>query len=165
MVGSLIFLDNKHISVNQLQMVEDRILQCHIHNLPGPPSPLIETYLRETSSLHVTLVGWACKLDLKLISVLVERWRPNTHTFHLLCGECTIQLGLPVDVLVVSGFVQSLDWGTIYYDLLGVVLETIYGGQIKMVWLQNNFAELAEDSTQERNATLRCTSFRLSGVF
>ncbi|PPS01272.1 hypothetical protein GOBAR_AA19389 [Gossypium barbadense] len=124
MVGSLIFLDNKHISVNQLQMVEDRILQCHIHNLPGPPSPLIETYLRETSSLHVTLVGWAF-----------------------------------------SGFVQSLDWGTIYYDLLGVVLETIYGGQIKMVWLQNNFAELAEDSTQERNATLRCTSFRLSGVF
>ncbi|MBA0746314.1 hypothetical protein Gogos_008847 [Gossypium gossypioides] len=47
MAGSLIRLDNKHISVNQLQMVEDRILRCHIRNLSDPPSLLIETYLWE----------------------------------------------------------------------------------------------------------------------
>ncbi|MFQ6629214.1 hypothetical protein Gotur_008343 [Gossypium turneri] len=128
MVG--ICLDNKHISVNQLQMVEDRILQCHICNLLGPLSPLIKTYLRETSFLHATLIGRGCKLDLKLIRALVER--------------------LPVDGLVVSGSVQSVDWGTICYDLFDVVTETIYGGQIEMAWLRNNFAELAEDSTKER---------------
>ncbi|KAK5771485.1 hypothetical protein PVK06_047689 [Gossypium arboreum] len=47
MVESLIHLDNKPIFVNQLQMAEDQILQCHIRNLPFPPSPLIEPYLRE----------------------------------------------------------------------------------------------------------------------
>ncbi|MBA0738504.1 hypothetical protein Gogos_011843 [Gossypium gossypioides] len=122
MVG--IRLDNKHISVNQLQMAEDRILQCHIRNLLGPLSSLIETYLRETSFLHVTLVGRGCKLDLKLISALVESGSVQS--------------------------VQSVDWRTICYDLFGVVSETIYGGQIEMAWLRNNFAELAEDSTQER---------------
>ncbi|KAG8485719.1 hypothetical protein CXB51_019081 [Gossypium anomalum] len=41
---------------------------------------------------------------------MVERWRPETHTFHLPCGKCTItlkdmhlQLGLPVDRSVVIG--------------------------------------------------------------
>ncbi|MFQ6663924.1 hypothetical protein Gotur_031227 [Gossypium turneri] len=70
----------------------------------GPQSPLIENYLRETGFWHVVTIGWGCKLDPKLISALIERWRPKTHTFYLPCGECTItledmqlQLGLPVD--------------------------------------------------------------------
>ncbi|MBA0618730.1 hypothetical protein Godav_028030 [Gossypium davidsonii] len=43
-------------------------------------------------------------MDPKLISAFIERWRPETYTFHLLCRECTItledvqlQLGLLVD--------------------------------------------------------------------
>ncbi|MFQ6668378.1 hypothetical protein Gotur_034048, partial [Gossypium turneri] len=83
---------------------EDRILQCYICNLPSPPSPLIETYLKEADFLHVAFISRGCMLDLKLISVLVERWRPETHTFHLSCNECIItledvhlQLGLPAE--------------------------------------------------------------------
>ncbi|MBA0638793.1 hypothetical protein Godav_029108, partial [Gossypium davidsonii] len=84
--------------------------------------------------LHVAIVGRQCKLDPKIISALVERWRPKTHTFHLSCSECTItledvhlQLGLPVDKSVVTRSVQFANWRT----------------------LRNNFAELAEDSTEE----------------
>ncbi|MBA0730693.1 hypothetical protein Golax_020508, partial [Gossypium laxum] len=89
---------------------EDRILQCHIRNLLCPLSPLIETYLREAGFLHVALIGQGCKLDPELISALVERWRSETHTFHIPCSECTIiledvhlQLGLLVDGSVVTG--------------------------------------------------------------
>ncbi|MBA0752991.1 hypothetical protein Gogos_021167 [Gossypium gossypioides] len=61
------------------------------------------------------------------------------NTFHFPCGECTItledvqlQLGLPVDWSVLTGFAQSADWGAICYDLLGVIPDNIYGGRIEM---------------------------------
>ncbi|KAK5771317.1 hypothetical protein PVK06_047514 [Gossypium arboreum] len=47
MANSLICHDKNHIFVDQLQMVEDRILQSNICNLSAPPSPLIEPYLGE----------------------------------------------------------------------------------------------------------------------
>ncbi|MBA0669992.1 hypothetical protein Goklo_023833 [Gossypium klotzschianum] len=62
-------------------------------------------------------IGRGCKLDSKLISTLIKRWRPETHTFHLSCEECTItledvnlQLKLLVDGYEVTGSVQSGDW-------------------------------------------------------
>ncbi|KAG8490516.1 hypothetical protein CXB51_015776 [Gossypium anomalum] len=60
--------------------------------MSGPPSPLIENYLREVGFWHMTNIGRRCKLDPKLISAFIERWRPEMHTFHLPCGECTITL-------------------------------------------------------------------------
>ncbi|MBA0638371.1 hypothetical protein Godav_025438 [Gossypium davidsonii] len=78
----------------------------------GLLSPLIENYLREASLCRVATIGWGCKLDLKLISALIERWRLETHTFHLPYEKCTItledmnlQFGLPVHGYTVTGFV------------------------------------------------------------
>ncbi|MBA0556273.1 hypothetical protein Golob_026388 [Gossypium lobatum] len=120
-------------------MMEYQILQCHIHNLSSPPSPLIETYLREAGFLHVAIISRGCKLDPKLISAFVGRWRLEMHTFHLPCGECIItledmklQLGLLVDGSIVIWSIQSVDWETVCYDLLGVVPQMIHGGRIRM---------------------------------
>ncbi|KAG8472888.1 hypothetical protein CXB51_034856 [Gossypium anomalum] len=121
----------------------------------GLSSPLIENYLREAGFWHATTIGWGCKLDLKLISALIERWRPKTHKFHLPCGECTItledvqlQLGLPVDGSVLTGSVQSADWGAICYYLLGAIPDKFYRGQIEMGWLRDTFSEPGNDSTE-----------------
>ncbi|KAH1038855.1 hypothetical protein J1N35_040598 [Gossypium stocksii] len=51
----------------------NRVLQCYIHNMSGPPSPLIENYLWEAGCWHVATIGRGCKLDPKLISALIER--------------------------------------------------------------------------------------------
>ncbi|MFQ6670198.1 hypothetical protein Gotur_035212 [Gossypium turneri] len=97
-----------------MKMSVDRVLQCYIRNMSSPLSPLIENYLREARFWHMANIGRGCKLDPKLIRAFIERWRPETHTLHLLCGECTItledvqlQLGLPVDGFVLTRSAQS----------------------------------------------------------
>ncbi|KAH1106582.1 hypothetical protein J1N35_010350 [Gossypium stocksii] len=92
MADELIRLVYKHITIEQMKMSVDRVLQCFICNMFGPPSPLIENYFREAGFWHRATIGRGCKLDLKLISALIKRWRPETHTFHLSCRECTITL-------------------------------------------------------------------------
>ncbi|KAH1038553.1 hypothetical protein J1N35_040296 [Gossypium stocksii] len=135
-----------------------------------PPSPLIENYLREAGFWHVARIGRGCKLDPKLISALIERWRLETHTFHLPCGEFTItledvqlQLGLPVDGYAVTGSTQSVDWGAVCYELLGAISDRIKGGRIEMGWLRDTFPEPDDDSTElELIRYARHIFFRLS---
>jgi Plant mobile domain len=57
------------------------------------------------------------QLDRSLLTALVDRWRPETHTFHLPCGEMapTLQdvsflLGLPIDGDAVGPRVVPATW-------------------------------------------------------
>ncbi|MFQ6667799.1 hypothetical protein Gotur_033706, partial [Gossypium turneri] len=121
----------------------------------APPSLLVENYLREAGFWHVAIVGQGCKLDPKLISALIERWRPETHTFHLPCGECTItledvslQLGLPVDGHPVTGSAQSSNWEAVCYELLGAIPDKMEGSKVEMGWLRDTFPDPNENSTE-----------------
>ena len=85
----------------------------------------IVPYLEAAGFLGASQIGFM-QLDWHLITALVERWRPETHTFHMPCGECTItlqdvavQIGLPVDGEPVVGSLLY-DWKVLCEDYLGV---------------------------------------------
>lgn len=90
------------------------VFHCLAQNLselnPRTREPLrfdkrYERYLRPAGLMGLVNI---CKaglpsIDRALVSALVDRWRPETHTFHMPCGEVTITLqdvamilGLPV---------------------------------------------------------------------
>ena len=105
------------------------------------------------------------EVDHALIMALVERWHPETHTFHLPYGEMGItlqdikvMLGIPVDGLPVTRR-TNLKWNEMCRDLLGhepplVILNsnksTFTGARIKYKWLDAQFAApLATDTNDE----------------
>ena len=91
-----------------------------------------------------------------MITALVERWRPETHTFHLPWGECTItledvalHLGIRFDGCVVVR-PSFLHWYELCHELLGEVpLENAHKGTVlKLTWLLSMFrVPLPEEPT------------------
>ncbi|RYR21530.1 hypothetical protein Ahy_B03g066837 [Arachis hypogaea] len=129
---------------------------------PGDPTMEIrrerlDPYLRRTGFYHASLIK-RFEYDNPLISAFVERWRPETHTFHLPWGECTItledvamQLGLPIDGQPVSGTLRS--WSKFHqrdiwewcHELLGEVPPGHVGTtkyNIKLKWLRTRLQQM-----------------------
>jgi hypothetical protein len=60
------------------------------------------------------------------ITTMVDRWRPETQSFHLLCGEMTVTLenvatilGLLIRGRPITGRVDSAGWRERVIDFLG----------------------------------------------
>uniref|UniRef100_A0A2N9GCH7 Aminotransferase-like plant mobile domain-containing protein n=1 Tax=Fagus sylvatica TaxID=28930 RepID=A0A2N9GCH7_FAGSY len=119
------------------------------------PHPRIVSYLQRAG-----LYGLYClrfiQLDWALIIAFVERWRPETHTFHLPFGEMTItlqdmevMLGLPVDGRPV---IRSMDlkWPDVCGELLGVIppSDKIDGCRLSMTWLSEQFGVLPDNADE-----------------
>ncbi|RYR62980.1 hypothetical protein Ahy_A04g020757 [Arachis hypogaea] len=83
---------------------------------PIPPdryNDRVEDHLRVTGFYHASQIG-VVQNQKALVNALIERWHPNTHTFHLPIGECAVTLedvalilGLPTDGLPVTGMTMS----------------------------------------------------------
>ncbi|KAK1257686.1 hypothetical protein QJS04_geneDACA016812 [Acorus gramineus] len=110
--------------------------------------PRIEPYVRASGFYYLTQMGYT-RSDHRLLQALVERWRPETNTFHLRHGEMTVTLqdvavltGLPIDGKPVTGITDCDDWGHVCEDLLGVgpLAEKIKGGRIYLSWLKETFS-------------------------
>jgi aryl carrier-like protein len=63
------------------------------------------------------VIGGLPFMDSTALMTLVDRWRPETHTFHLRCGEATVTLqdfatilGLPIDDTPVCGPMSPGGW-------------------------------------------------------
>ncbi|QHO06375.1 uncharacterized protein DS421_14g454120 [Arachis hypogaea] len=90
-----------------------RMLTCDHPVPPGRYNERVEEYLRQTDFYHASQIG-VVQCQKVLVNALIERWHPDTHTFHLLIGECAVTLedvaiilGLPTDGLPVTGMTMS----------------------------------------------------------
>ncbi|XP_070054522.1 serine/threonine-protein phosphatase 7 long form homolog [Nicotiana tomentosiformis] len=90
-----------------------------------PLHPRIVRRLQDMGFYRIVEIG-RLQLDWSLITTLIERWRPETHTFHFPIGEATITLqdveamyGLPVDGhLVALPHAMREHTGLQYLDML-----------------------------------------------
>ncbi|KAF1866372.1 hypothetical protein Lal_00024382 [Lupinus albus] len=133
---------------------KDVIRMRHVNNFDE--EPLLNDILQLTGFSKLSSLR-SFNIDPYLITALVERWRPETHTFHLPHGECTItledvslQIGVNVNGLPLAG-PTYFDWNEICEELLGKVPsdeQDMRGCELKLTWLFDNFETLPPRPTQ-----------------
>ncbi|KAL9691260.1 hypothetical protein QQ045_011680 [Rhodiola kirilowii] len=158
--SSLLTTQNVHrteaIWRNQMdiEFMSDKPLRVASHNVVNLNPRLVE-YVANARFLPWTQVS-NVKIDPKLCTALVERWRPETHTFHLNGGEATITLqdvalltGLPIDGEPVSGL-GELEWKPVCLSLLGAMPDC---PQVKSMgsktWFDNCLTNMPDDVDEE----------------
>ncbi|XP_050889281.1 serine/threonine-protein phosphatase 7 long form homolog [Lathyrus oleraceus] len=160
---SLLTMGDEHRgTIENISTFDPKRFRCRVHEYV-PHDPLIEPYIRGCGFGNLlNIVSYS--VDYKFILALLERWRPETHTFHLPIGECTVTLedvymllGLRIDGKAVNGKVNHVN--DICNELLGAPLlddepegdtsSQARGQGINLKYLRQyyNSIVLSEDST------------------
>ena len=111
--------------------------------------------LKRLYDFHLVAYG---RVERAIITALVERWRQETHTFHLPLGEATITLldvalltRLPIEGRAVCTVGRQLSgWRDMVHRILGErpPPEVIRGSGLRCTWLVQTFLHLPEDTDE-----------------
>ncbi|KAG8486659.1 hypothetical protein CXB51_020077 [Gossypium anomalum] len=146
--------NNNHISSTINEMGPYRILRGRVNSVGFLPDECLIPYLELAGFGSAALIR-IFDLRYDLIFALVERWRPETHTFHLPCGECTItledvtlQLRLPIDGNVVTGISSISRPAILCYELIGRSPSEGKFKSLRFSWLKANFEHLPSTANE-----------------
>ncbi|XP_072071951.1 serine/threonine-protein phosphatase 7 long form homolog [Arachis hypogaea] len=128
-------------------MLGSRMLICDHLKSPDSYNQIVEGHLRETSFYYVSHIG-VIQCQSAMINALIERWRPETHTFHFLVGECAVTLedvamilglltnGLPVIGSTMSSF-EALEAECLHQFGVAPRKTDCRGSFIKLTWFRS----------------------------
>ncbi|XP_017640186.2 protein MAINTENANCE OF MERISTEMS-like [Gossypium arboreum] len=157
MATASLIKEDPHIADTVNKTESYRVLRGRVNGLGYSPDARLMSYL-ELAGFESTALIQTFDLRYDLISTLVERWRSDTHTFHLPCRECTVtledvalQLRLPIDGSPITGVSAIAEPVALCYSLLGASPgddESNLSG-LKFAWLKVNFQHLPDNATEE----------------
>lgn len=156
---------NPPIPIEGQEVQEEEISRCreHLSSLTDiRVHPRVLEHVRAAGFYGIHRLVARLQLDRALICALVERWREETHTFHLTVGEATITLqdvavltGLRINGPAVTG-TTGVNWAREVARLLGIlpvpdehIRKPIEGSVIKLKWLKHHFTNLPADADDE----------------
>ncbi|KAL4278457.1 hypothetical protein GQ457_03G027610 [Hibiscus cannabinus] len=168
--GVLLYRSDEHISshIDDGQIDEQRIRRRG--QKIKEPSKNIEYYLQVAGFYNASFLR-GYKIVPALIAGLIERWRPETHTFHFPFGECTItledvavQLGVPINGRVLVGH-NKYNVYELCMEYLGKIPPNscVDGLRVRNSWLQNEFIVTEGSTRQELIFATRAYILQLIG--
>ncbi|CAN6303876.1 unnamed protein product [Urochloa humidicola] len=132
-------------------------------------------YLRRAGLLPLARVVCAGLpvMDGPLLTCFVDRWRPETHSFHLPCGEVTVGLqdvamilGLPLEGQAVTGIIQSDGWRDMVEAAIGLrPPEAAEGGRekktagVSSAWLRQRVPAAPRPPARQERSAAPCAPF------
>ncbi|KAH1243193.1 Serine/threonine-protein phosphatase 7 long form [Glycine max] len=146
--NDVLWMQKQHVSQYIWNRDVDRKLRMRraiptYQGIEQPPTEIIS--LLQQSGLYTAIKLCIIKINGGIVNAFVESWRPETHTFHLTCGEATITLqdvsvllGLPVDgnFLIDSTNIDGIDMPN--------ANALADGNTLKLSWLASKFANIQD---------------------